>query len=95
MDTQLPFVADGSGTLESFAWPGGYSILYTMADAELMCSDCANGRNGSKADFTDHTEPQWRIVGCVVHWEGPPETCCHCGKELPSEYGDPEAETSQ
>lgn len=83
-------IRDHLGQLESFAWPGGYSILYILADGALLCADCANGENDSCAS-PESDDPQWRIVGSLVHWEEPPEQCAHCNAELESEYGDPEA----
>ena len=31
-----------------------------------------------------------RIVNRFIHWEGPPIHCDHCGREIASEYGDPD-----
>lgn len=78
------------GRLLAIANPGGYSIVYYTADCALLCADCANGENGSEASDT-HDERQWRIIGADVRWEGPTEQCAHCGVDLPSEYGDPNA----
>ena len=78
------------GTLPGVAFPGGYSILYLCADGDTLCAgpECANGPDAVRADTS---YPAWLIVAQYVHWEGPPESCSHCGKELLSEYGDPDA----
>ena len=87
-----------SGELQAFAWPGGYPIYYLAEDNSIFCPDCANGKNGSDA-YTDdqcqckaHRDPQWHIVACDVHYEGPPLTCDHCHADIESAYGDPDAE---
>jgi len=85
MKTELPRDADGS--LSSYAWPGGYPILYLMADGYTLCPDCANGGNGSIANEDDE-DPQWRIEAYYIYYEGPVEDCAHCGKLTPSAYGD-------
>lgn len=74
--------------LPSFAWPGGYQILYLMADGDILCADCANENSVSP----EHEDASWRLEGSFVHWEGPPMSCDHCNSELASEYGDPEEE---
>lgn len=65
------------GTLPAYAWPGGYPIIYILADGEILCPACANDANG------------WRIMGADIHYEGPPELCCHCNAEIESAYGEP------
>lgn len=82
---------DDAGKLPAFAWPGGYPILYVTADGEVLCPDCANGANGSEAS-EDAVEAGWRLAGADIHYEGPPERCCHCNAEIPSAYGDPDHE---
>ena len=79
------------GTLPPYAWPGGYQIVYYFADGEACCADCANGENDSDATLDPNETGGWRLDFYGVHWEGPPEFCAQCNKELPSEYGDPEA----
>lgn len=37
------------------------------------------------------TFPGGYRVAVEVYWEGPDDTCSHCGASLPSEYGDPDA----
>ena len=31
-----------TGELPSYAWPGGYQILYLTEDNGILCPDCAN-----------------------------------------------------
>lgn len=84
---------DFDGKLPAYAWPGGYQMFYLMSDGEVMCPDCANGENGSHARTEDGPDDAphdgWKIVAGDIHWEGPPEICCHCNAEIPSSYGDP------
>lgn len=84
---------DDNGQFPAYAWPGGYPIIYVMADGGIICPDCANGKNGSIA--SDKLDPdcpddrQWHIVGMDVHYEGAPETCAHCNAQIESAYGIP------
>lgn len=32
----------------------------------------------------------WKAEGVLIHWEGAPECCDHCGAETESAYGDGE-----
>lgn len=77
-----------NGLYPTFAFPGGYPIIYLTADNAVLCPDCANGLNGSEAS-PDHDEKMWRLVACDVHYEGQPETCEHCQFQVHSAYGDP------
>lgn len=85
---------DANGKLPAVAWPGGYSVVYLCADGAFLCPACANGENGSEAsEFSE--EKQWKLIKADVYWEGPTEQCAHCGRDLESEYGDPDAETKE
>lgn len=68
-----------------YAWPGGYALLAVMDDGEVLCHDCLvreeEVHEGGERDG-------WRFEDVTVHWEGPPEQCAHCNKDLPSEYGE-------
>ena len=84
MTMKLPRNNDGS--LQAYAWPGGYPIYYMTIDA-VLCPDCANGGNGSDASETNE-DPQWRLVGYAVHYEGAPLQCEHCNAQIESAYGE-------
>lgn len=64
--------------LPSFAWPGGYQIVYYTAGGLTICPECAND--------TDTSDP---VTSGDVYWEGPDEYCEDCGTAIPSAYGDP------
>lgn len=77
---------------EHTAWPGGYPIIYVDAcegrgtcpdndPGSVLCSDCA----------TDHEDKGGKVAP-DVHYEGAPEECSSCGREIASAYGDPEKE---
>ena len=74
------------GAFPAYAWPGGYPIVYILADGATLCPKCANGENGSEAS-TDNECREWKIVGSDIHWEGDPFTCAHCNREIESAYG--------
>lgn len=78
---------DGSLYLPSFAWPGGYPLVYVCRDGEVVCADCAveNIVYGEWSHSDD-------VLGADVFYEGPPEYCANCNREIESAYGDPDAE---
>lgn len=78
---------DRAGKLSAYAWPGGYPILYHTKDGCVLCSLCADLSDRNKDEF-----PGFKPVEYFIHYEGPSEFCGECGKEVPSAYGDPEAE---
>ncbi len=82
-------LSDGSMEYPSWAWPGGYPIVYFTKDGVILCPDCANQKNGSEAT-QGHEYPEWDLVGCDIHYEGPPEVCDHCHAQIESAYGDPD-----
>ena len=75
-------IRDKDGKLPSYAWPGGYQILYLDRDNETLCPDCAN--DGDTCSFGG--EP----MAYFINWEGPSEYCYECNAHFESEYGDPE-----
>ena len=78
---------------EPYAWPGGYPVYTIMSDGALLCPDCARSEYRQIARSTkDKARDGWHAIGADVYWEGPDEPCGHCGKPLPSAYGDPDAE---
>ena len=81
-----------TGKLPACAWPGGYPVLYITADCGTLCPDCANSDEARFALADCPDDRQWLIAAYYIHWEGPPETCDHCGKQVESAYGDPENE---
>ena len=68
------------------SWPGGYQINAITDDNEFMCYECVKNNpevhEGGTADG-------WRFDGADIYWEGPTLNCCHCNKEIESEYGIP------
>lgn len=72
-----------------FAWPGGYRLNVIMQDGATICADCARAEWRRIARSAAHSlHDGWAPAGAEIHREGPAEVCAHCGKELPSEYGE-------
>lgn len=69
-----------NGKLASHTSLGCYPLIYLTHRCEVLCAACA--------DVCDPDDP---IVAADVYWEGPPETCADCNREIPSAYGDPDA----
>ena len=71
-----------------YAWPGGYPLLLVTDDGAALCFDCGRTEGPQiLRSIRSRSRDGWRVVGCDVHWEGPPEHCEHCGREIPSAYG--------
>ena len=80
----LAHLRESNGTLASFAWPGGYPIVYFTRDGLTVCPDCANRE----------TDPTQAPTGADIFYEGPAQVCEDCGREIASAYGDPDAPES-
>ena len=69
-------------TLEAYAWPGGYPVIYLDHGGDVLCAECAT---------VDRDDPDTKpLQGYGIHWEGAPECCAECNEEIPSAYGEPE-----
>ena len=75
---------------DSYAWPGGYPIIYLVDDGDTLCPDCVND-SSNPVHFGGDADG-WRVDGRMLHLEGPDECCAHCNRFIPSAYGDPESE---
>ncbi len=65
----------------SFAWPGGYPIVYVTDDADTMCADCVNDAS-NPVHFTGHGDG-WRIDAAAIE-EAPEDDvrCAHCNRVI-------------
>lgn len=79
-----------------YAWPGGYPVYVILSDGERLHAQCAreNYRQISQATRTNARDG-WQAAGADVFWEGAPDICPHCNKELESAYGDPDAKEGE
>ncbi len=76
-----------------YTFPGGYELAIYLADGSRICRECTleNWKEiVTETRYPGSGDRSWGICGVDIYWEGPPETCCQCGKEMPSEYGDPD-----
>jgi hypothetical protein len=78
MRPKIKEMLEEKGKLPSYAWPGGYPIVYVDSDNSTLCADCATKSINDQDDF-------------LLHEEGPAIACDNCGKIINSAYGDPEA----
>lgn len=76
-----------SGELAPNVVPGMYPVVYFAADLDgvrrnpdPICYRCARTARERGEIVTDY----------VVHWEGAPIECAHCGRDVESAYGDPQ-----
>lgn len=77
-----PYRLVHSGKLASHSSIGSYPLLYLDSHYEVLCAECA------EEEAADPDSDGIAAVG--VHWEGPPETCSNCDKEIESAYGEVE-----
>lgn len=82
MARSLDLFRDEDGKFISYAWPGGYPVLYVTRDNLTICPTCAN---------RDVDMSQEVIAGFVFE-EGAPHKCEDCGEFVESAYGDPSEE---
>ena len=82
-------------SLDAFAWPGGYPIVYVFADGGCICPSCANENireideamrspNGNKPHSSGCGG--WALAGFDVNYEEPDMVCDHCGKFVDPAY---------
>ncbi len=69
------------GKLVSFAWPGGYPIIYLCKDGGVVCPQCANENDWNGEQGVENGD---------IFWEGPAMSCDNCNAEIESAYGDPD-----
>ena len=51
-------------TVQRYAWPGGYQILYLAKDGETLCPDCVQG---DLEQCQDPDNSQWFVVAHFVN----------------------------
>lgn len=78
---------DSDGQLPSYAWPGGYTLIYITKQGNTLCAACAT----MQEDDPDKTPYDDEVTGYDIYYEGPDVQCDECGKVLESSYGDPDS----
>ena len=69
--------ATSDGSLQTFAWPGGYPLFYLSHDGLVLCPRCANDPDASDpAELAD------------INWEDPDLYCDDRGERIPSAYAE-------
>ena len=79
----------------SYAWPGGYPIIYITTEGDVACPDCVNSEPQFHLyignTWLKGIDPGWCIEAVDVNWEDDSLICCHCNAEIESAYGDPDS----
>lgn len=79
-----------------YAWPGGYPLILVCSDGGVLCFDCGRSETPQiLRAIRTNARDGWRVIGCQIHYEGPAEECAHCGRAIPSAYGDPDNEGAE
>jgi hypothetical protein len=78
---------DHNGDLPWYAWPGGYPMLYLDSNNQVLCPECATRALDDPEEYND-----WKPETWFIYYEGLPEFCSDCNREVESAYGDPEEE---
>ena len=76
-----------NGQFPSYAWPGGYPILYVMDDGGILCGECMNNTsNPVHFKDEDNTRDGWLYSGGWIAEEpnedGTDITCDHCNNVI-------------
>lgn len=73
-----------------YAWPGGYPRYAITDDGGALCPACCK----DERELIDNAYDKdgWKVIASAIHWEGAPIICDHCSAEIPSAYGDPDAQ---
>ena len=74
-------------TIEAYAWPGGYPIVYVMNDGECMCPQCVKDNlEQIKAATESQAQDGWQIVGDDINYEDQDMYCCNCNEKIDPAY---------
>jgi hypothetical protein len=68
-------VREEDGTLAYYAWPGGYPMMYTTNEGNVLDAKCAN-----EPGFSDE------IVSGDINWEDHNLICDGCNQPIESAY---------
>lgn len=78
---RLKEIRDANGQLPSWAWPGGYPVIYLTRDNLVVCPKCANRE----------VDQSQEVVAYDINWEDPTLQCDDCSERIQSAYGEDEA----
>jgi hypothetical protein len=90
---------DTRKSLEAYAWPGGYPVMYLAQDGwrdeetgilELNPHDRSENVCCAQCAADKDSWPDLIIVASYVHYEGEPEYCEYCDGFTESAYGNPD-----
>lgn len=82
-------IAEKSGELPAYGWPGGYPIYYfageggRRGDIAVVCPKCASGHGYLGSDD--------KIIDYAVNYEDPELFCEACNKRIESAYAEDDA----
>ena len=77
-----------NGSLQAFAFPGGYPLYYAVRDGGILCPGCANSSRAREATVDCSDDEQWPVVGAGINWEDSAMYCDNCNNVIESAYGE-------
>ena len=88
---QFRSALNADGSVDSYAWPGGYPLYYLCADGESLCPACV-AREFARIEqaILDADDSDWRVIAVDVNYEDSSLYCAHCSDRIPSAYAEPE-----
>ncbi len=76
------------GTLEAFAWPGGYQMFYLDEEGETLCPNCAAIQH-SLEECEEHGQcGEAHLIGADANYEDEDIYCVNCSGQIPASYAD-------
>jgi hypothetical protein len=75
-----------------YAWPGGYSVYFEMADGEAMSFKAVKAERRRVLEALrdcpkGYRDFDWLPLATDINWEDTELTCAHTGEKIPSAYG--------
>lgn len=109
MDNMQKMIRNEDGTLPSFAWPGGYPLVYSDTEFNQLCPECANEQDQQHTLYRKQQDKDYvwsegeqevsdvpRIVYCDIYQKGPSFFCDgDCDTLIESAYGDPDGDNQE
>lgn len=82
----MPRITINRTDIPAYVWPGGYPRFAQMADGDCLCITCVRDLS-NPVHFLGQND-SWKVASFETNWENDFLICAHCGKAIPSAYGE-------